>query len=454
MIPIAVLTATFLLPLSGCQNTLTSPEVKQDDGDETADPPSGVLKISASTSGQDQGEGYTATVDKSDSAEIGPNGSATFSNLDVGDHRVELSGLEPNCSDDGENPRTVSVEAETTSLTSFEITCTDGGVLSSGSEPRVFVSTDIAGQGDHDDVQSLVHFLMYADVLEIEGIISSLASCEPSCGRRPDIIEVLQRYESDYDELKAHGDYPTGQELRSVTKQGALTPQEASTPQRLSPGAQLLVEKAQESSEPLYVLLWGGPTDLAQAIHEDPSIKETIRVYWIGGQWHDEKREENNGFNSWRADPRAQEYLGKQHRDLWRVDDNTTHLGVHKPESSGELGPCTFTEKHVRGHGALGDYFMTIDNVAGHEKGCWKMGDTPTVLSMLTGDPEDPEDKSWGGSFIEPSSDNRPNYWTDDPEKSLDTRHVFWGIADGAKTVYKWRENWMRHWQKRMDRLQ
>ena len=37
---------------------------------------------------------------------------------------------------------------------------------------RVIVSTDIGGT-DPDDFQSMVHLLVYADVLDIEGLISS-----------------------------------------------------------------------------------------------------------------------------------------------------------------------------------------------------------------------------------------------------------------------------------------
>ena len=38
--------------------------------------------------------------------------------------------------------------------------------------PRVIVSTDIGGT-DPDDFQSMVHLLLYADVLDLEGLISS-----------------------------------------------------------------------------------------------------------------------------------------------------------------------------------------------------------------------------------------------------------------------------------------
>ncbi|MHC4367856.1 MAG: nucleoside hydrolase-like domain-containing protein, partial [Planctomycetota bacterium] len=41
-----------------------------------------------------------------------------------------------------------------------------------GERPRVIVSTDIGG-GDPDDFQSMVHYLVYADVFETEGLISS-----------------------------------------------------------------------------------------------------------------------------------------------------------------------------------------------------------------------------------------------------------------------------------------
>ena len=38
--------------------------------------------------------------------------------------------------------------------------------------PRVIVSTDIGGT-DPDDFQSMVHFLLYADMFDVEGLISS-----------------------------------------------------------------------------------------------------------------------------------------------------------------------------------------------------------------------------------------------------------------------------------------
>ncbi len=45
------------------------------------------------------------------------------------------------------------------------------------SRPRILISNDIGGT-DPDDNQSMAHFLMYSDLFEIEGLVSS-----PSYGR-------------------------------------------------------------------------------------------------------------------------------------------------------------------------------------------------------------------------------------------------------------------------------
>ena len=70
---------------------------------------SGSLEVSASTTGDNQdSDGYAVTVGGSTSKEIGPNGSATFSGLNEGNHQVELTGLKANCSVGGQGEDDVS----------------------------------------------------------------------------------------------------------------------------------------------------------------------------------------------------------------------------------------------------------------------------------------------------------------------------------------------------------
>lgn len=81
---------------------------------------------------------------------------------------------------------------------------------------RILISTDIGGS-DADDFQSLVHYLLYSDLFDTEGIISSAWGD----GRVSDILEVIDLYEKDYPKLKAYSEkYPTPEYLRSIAKQG------------------------------------------------------------------------------------------------------------------------------------------------------------------------------------------------------------------------------------------
>ena len=81
---------------------------------------------------------------------------------------------------------------------------TNSGALA-GHRYRVIVSSDIGGT-DPDDFQSMVHLLVYADVLDIEGLVSS-AAIGP--GRKKHILEVIDCYEKDYANLKTYSDmYP------------------------------------------------------------------------------------------------------------------------------------------------------------------------------------------------------------------------------------------------------
>lgn len=96
-----------------------------------------------------------------------------------------------------------------------------------------------------------------------------------------------------------------------------------------------------------------------------------------------------------------------------------------------------FVEQHVKGHGALGDLFW-------EKKRDIKMGDTPSVLYLLDGNPDNPEGESWGGSYIK--TGHGEHYWTDNPADSLMLNE-----RQGAKTVSKHRKDYLSDWAKRMD---
>jgi hypothetical protein len=99
----------------------------------------GNLTVFTSTSGEDQDTGYTVSVDGGTPQAIGANSSLNFVDLADGDHIVTLGGIAANCSVSGSNPRTVTVPANSTTSTTFSVTC-------AGLTGNLQVSTSTAGQ--------------------------------------------------------------------------------------------------------------------------------------------------------------------------------------------------------------------------------------------------------------------------------------------------------------------
>ena len=83
--------------------------------------------------------------------------------------------------------------------------------------PRILISTDIGGT-DPDDNQSMTHLMMYSDLFDIEGIVSS-----PSFGNgsKAELLRMIDLYAQDYPRLRQC--YPgllSPKALRRLCKQG------------------------------------------------------------------------------------------------------------------------------------------------------------------------------------------------------------------------------------------
>lgn len=246
--------------------------------------------------------------------------------------------------------------------------------------PRVIVSTDIGGT-DFDDFQSLVHLLVYADAVELEGMIAS--PWGPARNRKENLLKIIDRYAVDYPNLKTYSPlYPTPDVLRALSKQGGSDSADLRGWGERTEGSDWIIRCAKrDDPRPLWLLVWGGIDDLAQALHDDPTIKSKLRVYFIGGP--------NKKWST-----TAYDYLAREHRDLWIIENNATYRGWFLGgNQSGDLDNTTFVSSHVKGRGALGDYFATIADKV-------KMGDTPSLTYVLGATPENPASDGWGGRFV------------------------------------------------------
>jgi hypothetical protein len=254
----------------------------------------------------------------------------------------------------------------------------DYGALAE-SRHRVIVSTDIGGT-DPDDFQSMVHLLVYADVFDLEGLVSS----PYGPGRKEHILQVIDCYARDYANLKTYSaNYPAPDALRAITKEGALDSPGAAGFGAPTEGSEWIVRCARrQDARPLWVLVWGGIEDLAQALHDAPDIEGRLLVYFIGGP-----------NKKWSVD--AYHYIETHHPRLWMIEANATYCGWFVGgNQTGEWSNRGFVAAHIAGRGALGDFFAPLlDSTL-------KMGDTPSVVYLLRNAPEDPSRPGWGGRFV------------------------------------------------------
>ena len=84
-------------------------------------------------------------------------------------------------------------------------------------KPRILITTDIGGT-DPDDNQSMMHYLLYSNMFDCEGLVSS-----PSYGNgnKSEILRMIDLYAKDLKKLQKHADgYPLPIILKAIAKQG------------------------------------------------------------------------------------------------------------------------------------------------------------------------------------------------------------------------------------------
>ena len=284
-------------------------------------------------------------------------------------------------------------------------------------KPRVVILTDI-GRPDlePDDTESLVHLLCYADMLEIEGIITSTGwNCDPypieSAAYRDSVVDA---YAADvYQLMKRSGqrafaslnkengkqkiDYwPSAEYIRSRCKMGS---QRAGIgvigKDNDSEGSELIIRLADEKDDrPIWVCAWGGANTLAQAIWKVQQTRTSeqlkaflrkLRLYTITDQDMVWAMRENLAYSShqWMRREFAEDLKFVWDEGAWQLQC--------------ELGKQHWQKiKHnIQGHATLGKQYP--DYKWGVE------GDTPSFLNIIPNglhNPEEPMQAGWSGYHI------------------------------------------------------
>lgn len=306
------------------------------------------------------------------------------------------------------------------------------GVVKSGDAPNTQKS-------DPDDMQSMVHFLLYANEFDIEGLIASAGTFAMEAHKR-NILDVLDQYEKVYENLKEHdSDYPTPDYLRSVTFEGKgknhgvnviwgrnKQPYTDIIGEGMDSEASNAIIAAVDKPDtrPLWIGVWGGPREVAQAIWDVKNARSQdefkafigkLRVFLIAYQ---------DATHGW---------LMEEFPDLFIIESRTTYQGMFG--GSDPISNRAWINENIRhNHGPLCAVYP-------HEgMGCTGVceGDSPTFLYLVSANrginnPEDPTLPSWGGQY-----QRRPN-----------TNHYVDG--PGKSSISRWRREFQKEFQERAD---
>ena len=259
-------------------------------------------------------------------------------------------------------------------------------------KPNMIIQTDIhPTNGEPDDYQSLIRFLLEANEFNVLGLIATDRDPEQNQQSLDRIHDVLDAYEKAYPNLIKHASgYPTAAYLRSVATIGNQSTDSIG----ITDGVRLIIRQVDAAQGPVWIAAWGGTATLAAAIREVRSTRSTaqlnafvskIRLFEAWGQcwtgaglaWNFPNMFILRDFSNFAVTSVQSNQLGENDYDWQHADDG-------------------WYEDNIEGKGPLGAIFL--------KRNYYTASDQGPSLYLLSGryglsDPEQPAWGSWGGRF-------------------------------------------------------
>ena len=248
---------------------------------------------------------------------------------------------------------------------------------------RLFVLTDI--EADPDDSQSLVRLLLYANDIDIEGLVATTSVHQKQRVAPESIHRIVEAYGRGQPNLLEHEKgYPSAADIRKLVSQGV--PQygmKGVGEGKDSAGSDFLIRVLEKPDpRPLWVSIWGGPNCLAQALWKIQKTKtpaqaealyKKLRVYAISDQ-------DDSG-----------PWIRKTFPSVFYILSNSWGgMSQASPGSNAEVvSPAWLAANLQQGHGPLGASYPDI--AYGME------GDTPSYLGLIRNGLNEMEHPEWGG---------------------------------------------------------
>lgn len=253
----------------------------------------------------------------------------------------------------------------------------------------MIVLSDI--EADPDDTQSFVRLMLYANQIDLEGLVATTSIHMKTSTHPESIRRIIQAYAKVRPNLAKHeAGFPAPDRLAALVSVGQPGYGMAAVGTgKDTAGSRLIIQALErDDPRPLWISVWGGVNTLAQALH---TIRETrspeaarrlvakLRVYTIsdqddGGPWIRRNFPElfyvvspgGYGAGTWTG----------IHTIIDGVDNRT-------------VSNSWLRDNIQQGHGPLGAVYPDVS---------YSMeGDTPAFLSLIPNGLSDPEHPDWGG---------------------------------------------------------
>lgn len=253
---------------------------------------------------------------------------------------------------------------------------------------RLLVLTDI--EADPDDTQSLIRLLLYANLIDIEGLVATTSVWKKTSIAPESIVKVIQAYGEVHPNLLRHeAGFPSAEALlrlvkKGLPKYGMLGVGDGED----SEGSDWIIKVLEEEERPLWISVWGGVNTLAQALYtirqtksesEAERLIAKLRVYTISDQ-------DDSGL-----------WIRNNFPDLFYIVSPGNYglstwtgiNGVFPGIDNETISNRWLAENIQQGHGPLGALYPDV---------AWGMeGDTPAYLSLIPNGLSVSERPDWGG---------------------------------------------------------
>lgn len=337
---------------------------------------------------------------------------------------------------------------------------------------RLMVLSDI--EADPDDSQSLVRLLLYANQIDIEGIVATTSTHQKSRIAPESMHAIIDAYGRIQPNLLKHEPgFPKAEALNALVRSGSTRyGMQGVGDDKDSPGSDAIVRALENKDiRPLWVSVWGGANTLAQALYrishdrtpeQVTHLLSKLRVYTISDQ-------DDSGI-----------WMRTRFPELFYIVSpggygNGTWTGIHTIEpgfDNTEVSNTWIAANIQQGHGPLGAMYPDVS--FGME------GDSPSFMALIPNGLNAPEHPDWGGwggryAFYTPALETtNPEGFTGNVPVLQEPRAIWSNAVDNYRpivyndfgravrahdkvatgyrtTIWRWRKEFQNDFAARMD---